>query len=97
MEERDPKVGVHASHCCKRHGCKYGDKDCPVVSGSVKQDYPCEWCDELVGRKSPLREAMYDIMEYCEIHLMMGHLSYDDAIQKIKEKILEIEKIKEEL
>jgi hypothetical protein len=40
---------------------------------------------------------MYDIMEYCEMHLMMGHLSYDDAIQKIKEKILEIEKIKEEL
>lgn len=34
--------GVHESHCCKRHGCKYGDKDCPVVSGEAMQDYSCE-------------------------------------------------------
>ena len=37
-------IGVHASHCCKWHGCKYGDPDCPVVSGEVKQEYLCEDC-----------------------------------------------------
>ena len=37
--------GVHASHCCARHGCKYGDADCPVVSGKVEQMYLCEECD----------------------------------------------------
>lgn len=43
------KTGVHASHCCLRHGCKYGamTKDpCPVVSGQIKQAYRCEYCDD---------------------------------------------------
>ena len=35
-----------ASHCCKRHGCKYGEPGCPVVAGTVEQMYPCEACDE---------------------------------------------------
>jgi hypothetical protein len=39
-------IGVHAAHCCKWHGCKYGDLDCPVVSGEVKQEYLCEDCYE---------------------------------------------------
>lgn len=36
--------GVHTSHCCKDHGCKYGDDACPVVTGRLKQEYPCEDC-----------------------------------------------------
>jgi hypothetical protein len=35
--------GTHATHCCKRHGCKYGDdRDCPVTLDLVKQVYSCE-------------------------------------------------------
>ena len=37
--------GVHRTHCCFEHGCKYGDKDCPVELGLIKQDYKCEDCD----------------------------------------------------
>ncbi|MGR5366994.1 hypothetical protein [Photobacterium damselae] len=37
---------VHASHCCLSHGCKYGDKNCPVTTGAIKQLYPCEECYE---------------------------------------------------
>lgn len=37
-------TAVHASHCCFQHGCKYGDDDCPVASGQVKQLYDCEEC-----------------------------------------------------
>ena len=37
-------IGVHASHCCKWHGCKYGDPDCPVANGEVGQEYLCEDC-----------------------------------------------------
>ena len=30
-------IGVHAAHCCKWHGCKYGeDEICPVVLGNVE-------------------------------------------------------------
>lgn len=35
---------VHTEHCCSEHGCKYGDKDCTVVTGKAPQSYPCEWC-----------------------------------------------------
>lgn len=31
-----------ASHCCKRHGCKYGYEDSPVVNGEVPQEYSCQ-------------------------------------------------------
>lgn len=34
--------GVHRTHCCKKHGCKYGYEYCPVVLGHVKQDHKCE-------------------------------------------------------
>lgn len=35
------KTNVHTEHCCKNCGCKYGDEDCPVVNGGMKQSYPC--------------------------------------------------------
>jgi len=37
-------VGVHASHCCQYHGCKYGDDDCPVSDLRVDQEQECETC-----------------------------------------------------
>jgi hypothetical protein len=38
--------GVHRTHCCKKHGCKYGDHDnCPVCLGLIIQDHLCEDCD----------------------------------------------------
>lgn len=36
---------VHATHCCARHGCKYGDPDCPVETGHIEAEYECEYCD----------------------------------------------------
>ena len=38
------KWGVHNTHCCAKHGCKYGDSDCPVEMKLSKQVYPCESC-----------------------------------------------------
>ena len=38
--------GVHRTHCCSKHGCKYGDADCPVEINLLKQDYPCETCND---------------------------------------------------
>lgn len=41
-------LGVHLSHCCTKHGCKYGEHDqCPVALGLLKPDVPtCETCWE---------------------------------------------------
>lgn len=38
--------GVHETHCCSNHGCKYGHVDCPVTIELIKQEYPCEDCRE---------------------------------------------------
>lgn len=32
---------AHGSHCCKKHGCKYGDSDCTVILGKEKQEGKC--------------------------------------------------------
>lgn len=41
----DRQFGVHATHCCSVHGCKYGQDDvCPVVNG-LSEGVRCEDCD----------------------------------------------------
>jgi len=44
MDEKE--IGVHVHHCCKKHGCKYGNEDCPVAYGDVEQVHPCMDCDD---------------------------------------------------
>ena len=60
------EYGVHKNHCCKRHGCKYGQDDCPVASGEVEQLYPCESCGwEDGNRRFVLLKAAYDLLMKC--------------------------------
>jgi hypothetical protein len=47
------RPGVHARHCCRLHGCKYGYDDCPVVDDTVQQEYPCEDCHDDINEWSP--------------------------------------------
>lgn len=58
VDTRIVNVGVHETHCCVYHGCKYGDDDCPVVSGELKQAYPCEECREEHPRDRATRELL---------------------------------------
>lgn len=53
-------IGVHATHCCKKHGCKYGDQNCPVELGIVKEVYPfqCEICYEDNTKKNDLIDIL---------------------------------------
>jgi len=39
LKEEDKDV--HTEHCCVACGCKYGEKNCPVVLGDKKQSHPC--------------------------------------------------------
>lgn len=59
------QLGVHATHCCPRHGCKYSygqpkkEQECPVAQGTVLPCYPenngCERCEmECEERGLPL-------------------------------------------
>lgn len=44
IEEEHANIGTHTTHCCAKHGCKYGNTDCPVANNVIKQVYPCEDC-----------------------------------------------------
>lgn len=64
------KIGVHVSHCCVLHGCKYGDKTCPVVKKKYRQDYPCEDCehDQIKGLPDPA-DPNYDLLKMHDLEL----------------------------
>lgn len=47
------RAGVHGTHCCVKHGCKYGEDDCPVELGKVIQEHPCEECDDQLDIEQP--------------------------------------------
>jgi hypothetical protein len=54
--------GVHNTHCCKKHGCKYQDEDCPVEHGDAP-GVKCEDChdeenDPLFQENARLRKAL---------------------------------------
>ena len=56
-------IGVHAAHCCKWHGCKYGDPDCPIANGEAEQLYLCEDCDEDLEDEEWVRKRLVRINE----------------------------------
>jgi hypothetical protein len=49
---RPEEVDKHRSSCCKVHGCAFGSKDCPVVSGEVVSESGCEKCSVDVKKPS---------------------------------------------
>lgn len=53
MDQED-ETDVHTRHCCLRHGCKYRDGDCTVVTKLKKQEYPCESCDWEASEEGPV-------------------------------------------
>ncbi len=44
------QIGVHRTHCCVIHGCKYGDRDCPVKLANITQEYLCEDCTDVYDK-----------------------------------------------
>ena len=57
------KIGVHIAHCCKWHGCKYGDPDCPVVSGEVEQEALCWRCEQVLEEEDYYKQQLINIEE----------------------------------
>lgn len=82
------KIGVHQTHCCKKHGCKYGDKDCPVVTGEVKQNFDCENGDY----SDPCFEPNADYNDEIENFLQGIHLVTENRPNNFYKYIQEIAK-----
>jgi hypothetical protein len=64
-EKADAKareIGTHVSHCCERHGCKYGEGEyCAVESKTHKQDYPCEFCVDIADAEAQIEHLKEEI------------------------------------
>lgn len=80
---KDPKEfwGVHKNHCCAKCGCKYGDKDCPVVLGLVEQKYECQDCKE----------------EWAQVVEEEFNKKIDFSSPEMREKIRELNKKQQEI
>ena len=55
-------IGIHRTHCCALHGCKYGNSDCPVKYLSVVQEGPCEECADWMTDE-PYRDIIECLIE----------------------------------
>lgn len=63
--------GVHETHCCPDHGCKYGDDYCPVVLGLTKErNTHCEMCEYVYEHPSPLNI----VEQWVEHHIHDGEI-----------------------
>lgn len=54
---------THISHCCKWHGCKFGELDCPVATGKIRQEYLCKFCYNDLEDEEYLKETLKNIKE----------------------------------
>lgn len=64
---------THATHCCLRHGCKYGDDTCPVEKGTVTQEYACHFCPD---------QALVDYANSVVLSASAGAYDEDDEYDK---------------
>lgn len=73
MTEEARRIGVHSSHCCPKHGCKYSwdlkGNTCPIAQGTVEPKYGdnngCESCEWEAEERPELANHRYarDVMQ----------------------------------
>lgn len=71
------QYGVHETHCCVVHGCKYRDPDCPVENKVINQDYLCEDCnsDGIANKDPKMSEKLaYIISPMTDAEIECGQL-----------------------
>ena len=85
VDDHIVNVGVHETHCCVDHGCKYGDEDCPVASGQLKQLYPCEECREEDPKDKATRELIKLAQDLVDLRdYDASAAEYEDIVRKMQ-------------
>lgn len=88
-------IGWHVHNCCKIHGCKKGEPNCPVVLGNLNRDTKCPQClEELIP--SPNCEHRWRLLYvthdtnaiikdkmFCEICLMQIYINERETTWEI--------------
>lgn len=85
MKDKTEKYNPHPSHCCARHGCKYGYDDCPVYLQEQKQEYPCESCgyDIAEFRSQEILQNYNDLSAYLVKYLNSKNKLKSCALTKV--------------
>lgn len=52
---------VHNTHCCKQHGCEYGDLNCLVEHGTL-DGIVCEMCEAEVDEQTAFEHEIHRIL-----------------------------------
>ncbi len=56
---------VHTEHCCLNcNYCKYRDENCTVLSGKLKQSYPCEDCVRRESKENFLKDLIDAVLKF---------------------------------
>ena len=82
-------IGVHQNHCCKIHGCKYGEKDCPVVQGTITQAYLCEDCPELNDQVQNVEMSLKEL----KLNLELKNAALIHKVEEMEKILIDIKKI----
>ena len=75
---------VHASHCCKWHGCRYGDKNCPVVNGEIEQLWLCDDCYEEMDKADYYTSVIARLPKMYEFRLKAQKRYFEEALKEAK-------------
>jgi hypothetical protein len=86
MIKINDKIGVHKTHCCLSHGCKYGDENCPVELGHVVQDYECESCSY---EREDIEHLLKDEKQFTYYLERLAKYSKNSKVTKILQKAIE--------
>lgn len=72
---------VHTSHCCAVCGCKYLSPFCPVETGRLPAEYPCEFCteraEELIATLEPIFQKLQASALYSSYRGVVGYVIKD--------------------
>lgn len=71
------KISVHEAHCCARHGCKYGDSDCPVALKTYEQAYPCEMCEDPADLRAAITALIKEYRWSRKIHRISASRTFE--------------------
>jgi hypothetical protein len=80
-------VSAHDTHCCKRHGCKYGSGVCPVVLGEVIALSDCEWCSYERNEESKALDVFAEWFKNTEYEIT-DEIDLHASIHEVIEKFL---------
>lgn len=54
-------IETHVTHCCLRHGCKYREDECPVVTKEREQEVACEYCTSSATLEARIKETQEEL------------------------------------